>query len=74
MREIQSQHSLGGRQEVLYDIFQTWLMEDEQATWEKLVAHLHAAACTRLADAIQSRLRKCFSFWMLVEDPKIYLS
>ena len=60
MREIQALHENGGRVDVLHDIFQTWLMEDEQATWEKLVAHLTSAALSPLADTIQSRLRKVF--------------
>ena len=58
MREIQSQNRRStSKQAVLYDILQTWVTEDEQATWEKFVKHLYAAGFSNLAQAIESRLR-----------------
>ena len=60
VREIQVLHENGGRVAILRDIFQTWLMEDEEATWEKLVTHLISAGLSPLAQAIQSRFRKTF--------------
>lgn len=56
MREIQSHNRQGSNRAVLYDIFQTWLTEDDQATWEKLVQHLYNANLTNLAEAIETRL------------------
>ena len=47
----------GDSRAVLYDIFQTWLTEEEEATWEKLVDHLNAAGFTAIAEAVETRLR-----------------
>ena len=57
MKEIQTNNRRGNSKAVLYDIFQTWLTEDEQATWEKLVQHLYSANLTHLAEGIETRLR-----------------
>lgn len=57
MRELQTINSQGDNRDVLYDIFQTWLTEEEEATWEELVGHLNTAGFTAIAEAIETRLR-----------------
>ena len=57
VREIQIHNRHGNSKAVLYDIFQTWLTEDEQATWEKLVQHLYKASLSHIAEGIETRLR-----------------
>lgn len=65
VREIQSHNRQGSNRAVLYDIFQTWLTEDDQATWEKLVQHLYNANLTNLAEAIETRLSMFINAYLL---------
>ena len=42
--------------DVVYEIFQTWLVEDADATWGKLVQCLKEASLNSLAKEIESHL------------------
>ena len=56
VREIQSLNQQGSNRAVLYDILQTWVTEEEGATWEKLVEHLYTVNLSSLAESIECRL------------------
>ena len=68
VREIQSHNRQGSSRAVLYDIFQTWLTEEDNATWDKLVQHLYKVNLTSLAERIEGRLR----MFELIDAPTCY--
>ena len=52
---IEKNHS-NNTSDVVYDIFQTWLREDADASWSVLVQHLRAVDLNSLAQELESCL------------------